>query len=128
MKFLFIAVVILLPVTVVAQNFQNMSEQDMEKMMMQAQKAQACMEKIDQAELKAFEQRANEFDAEIKALCSEGKRDKAQKKAMAFGKEVAKNSAIQDMKKCGELMQGVMPQMPLMDEDIDYSTQHVCDN
>lgn len=130
MKVLTIIMLVLIPVAAVAQNFQGMNEQDMQKMMQQAMKAQACMEKIDQAELKALEQRSNEFDTEVRALCAAGKRDKAQKKAIKFGKEMAKKPVLQEMKKCGELMQGEMPQMemPLMDEDIDYSSQHVCDD
>jgi cell fate (sporulation/competence/biofilm development) regulator YmcA (YheA/YmcA/DUF963 family) len=127
MKVLAVVIFVLIPVSIHAQNFQNMNEQDMQKMMMQAQKVQACMEKIDQAELKGIEQRSKEFDAEIKSLCAAGKRDKAQKKAIAFGREMAKNPVLQEMKKCGELMRGVMPDMPMV-EDFEDSDTHVCDD
>ncbi len=127
MKVLAVVMFVLLPVCAVAQNFQNMNEEDMQKMMMQAQKVQACMEKIDQADLKAIEQRSNKFDAEIKALCAQGKRDKAQKKAIAFGREMAKNPVLLEMKRCGELMRGVMPDMPMV-EEYEESDTHVCDD
>jgi len=126
-KIVTIILIVLLPAVVFAQNFQNMSEQDMQNMMVQAQKMQACMEQVDQSELKGLEQRSKEFQAELKALCDAGKRDKAQKKAIAYGKEMMDNLALQQMKKCGEMMKGTMPQMGLMDEDFDYSDRHVCD-
>ena len=130
-KILVVIVAAFLPVAAFAQNFQNMSEQDMANMMQKAMEVQICMEKIDQAELQALEQRANAFEAEVEALCAEGKRDKAQKKAIAYGKEMAKNPVLQDMKKCTEPMQGVMQQMPMMQQEMDYDKDyeniHVCD-
>jgi len=129
MRALLVILLVLVPAAVVAQNFPNMGEMDMQLMMQQAQKTQECMGQIDQADLDAIEQRSKEVDAEIKSLCAAGKRDKAQKKAMAYGREMAKNPTVQEMQKCGEMMQGAMPQMqmPLMDQDVDYSSQHVCD-
>ena len=41
------AVLLILPALARAQNFQNMSEADMQNMMHQAQKMQACMAEID---------------------------------------------------------------------------------
>ena len=79
---------VVFPAVVFAQNFQNMTEQDMQRMMELAQKMQACMEQVDQAQLAQLEQRSKEFEAELKALCDAGKRDEAQKKAMAYGKEM----------------------------------------
>ena len=121
---------LLVPVAVFAQNFQGMNEGDMQKIMQQMQKMRQCMEQVDQSELKDFEKRAQEADAEIKALCANGKREKAQKEAIKFGKEVAKIKAIGEMKKCAELMEGVqgmLPPIPYMDKETDYSDHHVCD-
>lgn len=129
MKAFALAGILLLPIAAFAQYPQNMSEMDMGKMMQQAQAMQACMEQVDQAALQEFQQRAMEVNNEIKSLCTAGKRDKAQKLAMDFGREAEKNKAVQEMKKCGELAKDMMPQqMPGTHEELDYSTQHVCDN
>lgn len=128
MKVLAFICLLLLPVAAIAQPPQSMSDIDVQKMMQQAQEIQACMQKIDQAEIEKFQQRAMEVNEEIKSLCAAGKRDEAQKLAMDFGKEAEKNTAMQEMKKCGELAQGMMPEMAEADEEIDFSKDHICDN
>ncbi len=131
MKRLTITLLCLIPITTFAQNPMGMSEADMQRMMKQAQQAQACMEKVDQAELKLLEKKANQFEAEIKSLCASGKRDEAQERAMVYMKEIGNSSALKEVKRCGELMkdtmQGMMQNMPLVNQDRDYANQHVCD-
>ena len=78
MKKLAITLLCLTPIISFAQNPMGMSEADMQKMMQQMQEAQACMEKIDQAELDVLEKKAEKFEAEMKSLCASGKRDAAQ--------------------------------------------------
>jgi len=114
---------LLMPVVAVAQNFPGMSEADMQKM----EQMQSCMEKIDEAKLKAIEQRSSQVEAEIKSLCAGGKRAEAQAKAEAFGKEMANDPTVQAMGKCGEMMKGMMPKMPYMDQGKGASSHHVCD-
>ncbi|MEN8262107.1 MAG: hypothetical protein ABFR82_01430 [Nitrospirota bacterium] len=118
---------VLIPMVAAAQNYQGMNEEEMQKVMQQMQKMQACMQNVDQDKLKVLEQRSNQFGAEVKSLCTSGKRDEAQKKAISFGKEMAKDPSMQAMKKCGELSKGMMQKMPFMDQDIDRSKHHVCD-
>jgi hypothetical protein len=132
MKILAIILLLLMPMITVAQNYQNMSEEDMQKMMQQAQKMQSCMQNIDQAKLEAIDQRSSQILANIDSLCASGKRDEAQAKAISYGKEMAKDPTMQAMRKCsemmsGEMMQGMMPKTPLMDLDKDLSSRHVCD-
>jgi len=114
---------LLMPVVAVAQNFPGMSEADMQKM----EQMQSCMEKIDEAKLKAIEQRSSQIETEIKSLCAGGKRVEAQAKAEAFGKEMANDPTVQAMGKCGEMMKGMMPKMPYMDQGKGPSSRHVCD-
>ena len=132
MKKLAITLLCLTPVISFAQNPMGMSEADMHKMMQQMQEAQACMEKIDQAELDVLGKKAELFEGEMKSLCASGKRDAAQEKAMVYMKEIVNSSAIREAKKCGEkmkgMMQGMMPDAPYMNQDKDYSSQHVCDS
>jgi predicted transcriptional regulator len=110
----------------------GMSEAEMQQMMQQMQEAQACMEKIDQAELDALEKRAKQFEAEMKSLCASGNRDKAQDRAMVYMKEIVNSSAVKDAKRRAEkmkgAMQGMMQNMPLVDQDKDYTNMHVCDS
>ena len=129
MKRLSVTLLLILPAISAAQNYQNMSEADMQKMMQQMQQVQACMAGIDQTELKKFEVRANQMEADINALCAKGKRDEAQQEAMTFGKEVASTPTMQKMRECGKMMEGAMPGMPTMH---DYASgendnQHICD-
>ena len=128
MKKLVITLLCLMPLTVIAQNPMGMNQQDMQKMMQQMQKAQACMEKIDQSGMKVLEEKQKKFETEVSTLCSDGKRDAAQAKAMSYAKEVANSALIKSMKECGEMMQGMMTDMPFVNQDEDYSSQHVCDS
>lgn len=121
----------LFPVVAAAQNHPGMNEADLQNMMQRMQQMQECMEKIDPAEMKALEQRGDEFEAELNTLCAQGKRDEAQKKAIAYGKEMMENPAIKQMKECGELTRGMLPpdQQESFDSDFDFdfSKRHVCD-
>ena len=129
MKGLIASLLLIVPVVAGAQNYQNMSEADMQKMMQQMQQAQACMADVDQAELKAFEQRANQMQASVSALCASGKRDAAQQEAITFGREVSSTPTMQKMRECSEMMQGVMPGMPAMHNYTasEGDKKHICD-
>jgi len=120
---------LLLPVTAIAQNYQGMSEQDMQKMMQQMQEMQTCMQDIDQSRMEEFEQRANTVEAEVKSLCASGNRDAAQQKGIAFAQEIMSDPDFQKMRKCSEKMKDAMPAMPYMNQASgpDSSTSHVCD-
>ena len=128
MKKIGLMLFLLLPVTVFAQ---QMSQQDMQNMMAQLQEVQACMQTIDQNELKNLETESKKFEAEVKGLCNNGKRDEAQDKAMAYSKEVINSPAMKTMRKCTENMSGAMKGMmpDLSPEKLakDFSSKHVCD-
>jgi hypothetical protein len=127
MKMSTVILLLLMPMVAGAQNYQGMNEADMQKMMEQMQKMQSCMENVDQEQLKALEQRSYQYEAELKSLCASGKRDEAQKKAMLFGKEIAKDPAMKAMSKCREMAKGVNLKMPFMAQEEDASNKHVCD-
>ncbi len=136
MKILALLALILAPLPAAAQTYpgMNMNQQDMQKMMLQAQKAQACMEKVDKAALEALQQESQRFEAEIRALCEAGKRDQAQEKALAYGRKMTTSPVVVEMKKCAAMMQGMMnnifPGMDtmFMDEDPARSSGHICDS
>lgn len=127
MKKIFVMLLLFIPMPVLAQNYQGMGEGNMEMMMQNMEKMQECMDNVDEAEMEKIQQRAEEMDAEIRSLCQAGKRQAAQSKAVAFGKEMSKNPSVKHMQKCSKMMEGFMPQNPYMDPDRDYSKQHVCD-
>ena len=130
MEKLTITLLLSLPALASAQNYQNMNEADMQNMMHQAQKMQACMAEIDPSEMKEFEQRANQMQARVDALCASGKRDEAQKEGIAFAREVSSNESMKKMQTCGKLMQGAMPGMPTTPQEAADMTdnRHICDN
>ena len=129
MKRLMIIAVMLLPATTIAQGYPGMSEADMQRMMQGMQEAQACLQGIDQSGLDAFSQRAEQVESEIKALCADGKRAAAEKKALVFAREVNTDPEIRKMRKCGEMMHGMMPPMPFMAQagSPDTEDRHICD-
>lgn len=127
MKYNLWIIIVLLSLPVYAQNMSTMSEQSIQQMMEQAQKMQACMQNIDQSRLPELERKARVMESEIKALCTQGKRDQAEQKAVDFAKEVAQDKDLQAMRTCGEMMQGVMPQMPPVDYERSAGNKHICD-
>lgn len=120
---------LLLPLSVSAENIGGMDEEQMQQMMQQAQGMQTCMQNIDQAEMQAFEQRSKQMEADTQALCASGKRDEAMQLAMAFGKEASDNKAMQAMKKCGEGMKNMMPKMAIaaQNDELGKPGRHICD-
>lgn len=128
MKKLFVTIFLLIPGAAMAQ---DMNQQDMQNMMVQMQEVGACMQSIDQKELKALETDTNKFETEMKVLCKEGKRDKAQEKAMVFSKKMMNSPAVKDLRKCTEKvsasMKGMMPNMDPEEIAKDFSNHHVCD-
>lgn len=117
-----------LPIAAFAQQPGGMNEEQMQQMMQQMQHMQTCMANIDQAEMQAFQDRAKQMDEEMKALCAAGKRDEAVALAREFGKESAANKAMQEMKKCGEGMQHMLPNIVAkVDNSQNAKQRHICD-
>jgi hypothetical protein len=127
MKIAFLILFLVLPVAALGQNPQGMNEQDMQQMMQQMQKMQSCMQSVDQAKLKELEQRSSQVEAEVKSLCADGRRAEAQQRAVAFGMTMAQDPALQKIRQCSKMLQGVIPKMPFLDQNQATSNQHVCD-
>ena len=109
-----------------AEQMSNINGMNMQQMMAQMQKMQQCLLQVDEAELRQYEARINQLEPQLKSLCQQGKRDEAQNKAIAFGKEVANSSSIKIIKECTKNMQtnGFMPPLPDFD---DLGDRHICD-
>ena len=96
-------------------------------MMHQMEQMESCMENIDDAKLEQLSERSEQVNTEIEALCARGKRDEAQQRAVAYGREMAENPTVSQLRKCGTPLQGMFPATEMMQEK-DYTQSHVCDH
>jgi len=128
MKVMVTFLCLLIPTLALAQNYPAMNEADMQKMMQQMEKMQACMEKVDHAKLQALRERSQQMEAEVRSLCASGKRDEAQQKAIAFGKQIANDASMQAMMKCTEGMKSMMPEITFKGLEEEARDQHICDH
>ncbi len=120
---------LLLPATLFAQNYGNISKGDMQNMMQSMQQVQECMAKIDQTKLNELQSRSQTAKQKIDTLCTQGKRDKAQKEALAFGRQIASDPTMKQMSECGKIAGGALPMTGMVetyDEKKD-ANRHVCD-
>ena len=103
-----------------------------EQMQQKMQQVQECFANIDQSQFQALEAKGREMESEIKKLCDAGKRDEAMKVGMEYGQEFSSSSEMKEIRKCSELMQGMMANMPTpyMPPEIDEDSEdggHICD-
>ena len=129
----FMLLCVLFPVAAAAQNQNpNMQGMDMGKLMQAMEEMQQCMAKVDQEELRKLEAEGEEMERELRKLCEQGNRDKAQKEAIKYSKKMMKNPALVQMKECTEITKGLMPEGSMPEEEdfgFDPSRDgHVCDN
>lgn len=124
-----IAVLFLSPAAPARADHGGMSDEQMQMMMENARKMQECMDRIDPSLFDQLEQKGREMETEIKALCAAGKRDEAEKKAMAYGREMNNTKGMKDLQKCGEMGKGMMEHMPVIREKMqEGKSGHICDN
>ena len=84
----------------------------MEAMAAEAEKAQQCMEGIDQSQLEALQKRAEDASKEIEALCAAGKKDEALRKGLSLSRELNGNATVKKMRECSKGMTEAMKGMP----------------
>lgn len=108
-----------------AQN--SLNGQDMSKVMEQAQKAQACMQSIDQSKLEEIKKGSKKMETDIRALCDANKRDEAQDMAVEYSRNMMKSEAMIKMRECTELMRGMLPEMPFDNFEEKMASSNVCD-
>lgn len=108
----------------------EMNDEQLQQMMEQMQAMQACIAKIDQADMDRLAARAEAVQMEIDALCTAGRRDQAQERAIARGREMMDSKEVEEMIKCGEMAQQMIEQMDFLNQESKDELQnlHVCDN
>ena len=107
---------------------QSMNPNSMQQLMEKMEKIQQCMAKVDESELKALETRAKKFRTEAKSMCDSGKRDAAQKKAIAFSKDIMKSPTVKTLKGCAEEMGDFVSKITVPDYADQDSNLHICDS
>ena len=108
-----------------SQDMNLMNQEQMQIMMQEMQKMQVCMSKIDMSPLQALEAESSSMEKEIKELCHQGKRDKAQNKAISYANKIMAMPSLVQMKECAN--NTAMEKM--IDFDInDFKGKHVCDD
>ncbi len=119
-----------LPLTATAQP-PGMNQQDMQKMMEGMQKMQECMRNVDQSAMEAMASKAEAIEKRIQTLCQAGRRDQAQNLAIDFGRKMASSEAMKQMRQCGEMMRGRMPEMApktTLPSEEELKKRHICDH
>ncbi len=107
-------------------NAQGMDPAQMQLMMENAQKMQACMSEVDQSAMEAMASDAQALQQKVKALCAAGKREQAMSDAINYAKQVKASPEMQKMQACSKYMEGMMPKIPLLDSPA-TGGQHICD-
>ena len=120
---------LLLSLTANAQFPHQMNDPAMQKFMAEMQRYEQCVNKIQQSQFIDVQRRQEAFVEEVRPLCDSGKRDKAQKIAIQFGKEMSNHPAIKELSKCSELLTSQMAKDEVGDMEFNYesSDAHVCD-
>ena len=128
MKKMFFIVLFLLASVSQAQDLSNLNQSDIEMLMKQAEMAQVCMEKVDQKRLEELSQDAQAKGAEIQQMCADGERAAAQDEALRYGKQMAKEPVLIEVRDCTGEMGSWLPQLAwAMLESGAEPPRHVCD-
>lgn len=128
MKSLFGIPLLLLSMTVFSQDRYGMNDPEIQKMMEQMQKYQACMSGIEQ-QFAEVEHLQRQFEEEVRSFCANGNREKAQRRAIKFASDMSNLPILKKINKCNELVTNEMAKAELEDMDFNYeaSNTHVCD-
>ncbi|RDH84090.1 MAG: hypothetical protein DIZ80_08130 [endosymbiont of Galathealinum brachiosum] len=120
---------LLLSMTAFAQNPYVINDPAMQKMMKEMQKYEMCMASIQQSKFIEIQLLQEKFEEEVSPLCASGNRDKAQKRAIKFGKEMSNHPVFKQINKCSKLVISELAKEELDNMDFDYETSdtHVCD-
>ena len=101
----------------------------LQRMQEQALAFQACMGQVDQGALQSLQVEGQKLGQELRALCGAGKRDEAEKRAMAYARKVSDSPTLAKVRACGEQMKGMpMPALDYAERAAGGEAGHVCDS
>lgn len=131
MRNILIATLLVVPGSVVAQNqvSHRLDRAQMQQVASQMQAMRDCLRTVDQVEMHSFTAESKHMSTEVKRLCAVGERDQAMSISVASARDVSKNKALLEIKRCSE---GTTQAMPLLlavapNQDQNIATKHVCD-
>ena len=75
----------------------------------QAENIEGCMAQLDESATRALRARSESVTAEIESLCKAGKREQAQARAVAFGREMADSPAMENLQDCAGPLGALLP-------------------
>ena len=75
----------------------------------QAQGIENCMAELDAAATQTLRARSERVTVEVESLCKAGKRDEAQARALAFGREMADSPAMANLQECSGPLGALLP-------------------
>ena len=75
----------------------------------QAQGIESCMAELDAAATQTLRARSERVTVEVESLCKAGKRDEAQARALAFGREMADSPAMANLQECSGPLGALLP-------------------
>ena len=88
---------------------QVMDSGQIQMLLDQAQGIESCMAELDASATQALRARSERVTAEVQQLCKAGKRDEAQAKALAFGREMADSPAMANLQECSGPLGALLP-------------------
>lgn len=88
---------------------QTIDNEQIQKVLGQAQEIERCMAKSDAAAMQVLRERGEQISNEIEGLCKAGKRDVAQAKALDFGREMADSPAMVGLQECAGALGALLP-------------------
>ena len=96
------------------------------------QEAIDCMESLDQQALEDLGTQGEKLSDDVNALCKKGDESGARDLVMDYMKGMEDNETIAQLKKCSEMMQKVMPGMPMPEmptaDMFEDETGSICDD
>jgi hypothetical protein len=96
------------------------------------QEAVDCMQSLDQEALEDMGKQGEKIGNEIEALCKKGDESGAREVAMEYIEGIEDNEAIEELKRCTEMMRKVMPNMPIPEipsaEMYEEEADSICEN
>ena len=120
--------VFLMSPQVKAEDMPPMDGANMHNMMLKMNQMQACLSDIDPQAFQQAEQTITQAYTEITELCQQHKPDLAQQHAIRFSKLMQQSETFNQIERCNQPMQGLMPNMPFMGQTAEILSKHnICD-
>ena len=107
---------------------QQVDPATIEAVLQQVQIIQACLQKIDLAEVQRLRNEADAKATEIRTLCTNSERSAAQTEAVIYGKQLVEEPVVLEAKACLGISGLAIPQTTWAQLDNSETAQtHVCD-